>query len=387
MIKKHSGKNNENIVEETVKPNYLNVILFALFIIMLMYGMIFFVYKNMKDKKDEQEKQAEAIITTFEETMETTEPPLYNYNYMDVISADKISAKTAILYNASTNTILFEKSPDERCYPASTTKLITAMTALKNVSPDAVFTVGSEIQMIGENSSTAYLVEGSALTLRDLIYAMLLPSGNDAAYCVAVNTARNVSGNPDMTNEEAVAFFCNLMNNEAIELKMDDSHFANPDGWYKYNHYLTASDMLKVVVEIQKNYPVIQQVAMTPEYSVKSSTDGVLYVWQNNNKMLEEESDYYFPYSKGLKTGFTDECGYCYAATAEKDGVELVALLFGSATIDDRYRDAKNLFNTVYEPGAIILPSETFAYGESDVPENADISEYNDVEEIAEPVA
>lgn len=359
-MKKNDNEKNNDIIEETVKPNYLNVILFAVFVIMLMYGVVFLVYKNMKEINDEKQAEQAIMVTETEEITETTtEPPLYNYDYLDVISPDKISARTALLYNASTNTILFEKAPEDRCYPASTTKLMTSLTALKYVSPDTVYTVGSEIQLIGEDSSTAYLVEGSQLTLETLIYAMLLPSGNDAAYCVAVNTARIVSENPNMPDEEAVAYFCGLMNDTAAELELEASHFANPDGWYKYNHYVTSADMLKIIIEIKKNYPMILSVAAAPEYSIKAEGNGVLYSWVNNNKMLDEESEFYFPYSTGLKTGFTDECGYCYIATAQKDGVELVALLFGSESLEARYRDAKNLFNTVFEPGAIVLPEET----------------------------
>ncbi|MGN0606140.1 MAG: D-alanyl-D-alanine carboxypeptidase family protein, partial [Oscillospiraceae bacterium] len=345
MKNKDNEKNND-IVEETIKPNYLNVILFAVFVIMLMYGVIFLIYRNMKSENDEKTAEQAIVATQTEETtVTTTEPPLYNYDYLDVISPEQISAKSAVLYNTATNTILFEKASEDRCYPASTTKLMTSLTALKNVSPDTVYTVGSEIQLIGEDSSTAYLVEGSQLTLESLIYAMLLPSGNDAAYCVAVNTARIVSGNPDMTDEEAVSYFCGLMNDTAAELELEASHFANPDGWYKYNHYVTSADMLKIIVEIKKNYPQILSVAAVPEYSIKAEGNGVLYSWVNNNKMLDEESEFYFPYSTGLKTGFTDECGYCYVATAQKDGVELVALLFGSESLESRYRDARNLFN------------------------------------------
>jgi hypothetical protein len=193
-------KDKKNETEVTVKVNYVNVILFAIFAIMLMYGAVYFIYKGLgeADEKSTEEALANAVlqttpvVTTTEET--TTDP--YIYEYLDTFDSAQVSAKSAILYDKTSNKILFEKNPDDRCYPASTTKLVTAIVALENVSPDTVYTVGTEIQLIGENSSTAFLVEGSALTLNDLIYAMLLPSGNDAAYTVAVNTARIVSDNP-----------------------------------------------------------------------------------------------------------------------------------------------------------------------------------------------
>ncbi len=358
-------KDKKNETEVTVKVNYLNVILFAVFSIMLMYGAVYFIYKGREDanKKNTEEALANAVlqttpvVTTTEET--TTDP--YLYEYLDTFDSAQVSAKSAILYDKTANKILFEKNPDDRCYPASTTKLVTAIVALENVSPETVFTVGTEIQLIGENSSTAYLVEGSTLTLNDLIYAMLLPSGNDAAYTVAVNTARIVSDNPQMTDAEAVSYFCDMMNKFADDMGMEGTHFANPDGWYKYNHYVTAKDMLKIAIK-SMDYMQIETASSSKYYEIKDSTLGTLYTWYNNNKFIIEDSEFYFPYATGLKTGFTDEAGYCYVASATKDGQEVIALMFGSATLEDRYRDARNLFNTVFEPGALVTaPPETSA--------------------------
>ncbi len=344
------------------RVNYVNVIIFALVSAFLMYSVIFLIYRDMNKKADEKAANAaERAVTVTEITEtaeETTTTPLYNYDYTDIINPDRISAKSAIIYNKTTNTILFEKNPDFRCYPASTTKLITAMTALEKISPDTVFTVGTEIQLIGEGSSSAYLNEGSQLTLGDLIYGMLLPSGNDAAYTIAVNTARTVSGNPAMTDAEAVEYFCGLMNDLAAELEMDSSHFADPDGWYREDHYVTASDMLKAA-RAAIEYPQITAASSSLSYRVTSASDGIVYVWENNNKILFEDSEYYFPYADGLKTGFTDEAGYCYVATASKDNTEIIALIFGSSSLDDRYRDIKNLFNAVFEPSAISYAETT----------------------------
>lgn len=349
---------------KTAKSNHIGVVLIAAIAVLIMYMAVYLIYNKMNDDENEKSAQAAAdaarmTTTSFEETTETT-TELYNYNYLDVPDAEKISARSALLYNKTTNTILFEKNSDMKCYPASTTKLITAIVALSNVSPDTVYTVGTEIQLIGENSSTAYLVEGSQLKLESLIYAMLLPSGNDAAYTVAVNTARIVSGNQDMTDEQAVSYFCGLMNGLASELEMENTHFADPDGWYMENHYVTAKDMLKIALKAME-FPIITNASSSLVYTVTPENGSPVYTWENNNKFLSEESEFYFPYATGLKTGFTDEAGYCYVATARKDGTELVALLFGSQTIEDRYRDARNLFNSVFEPSAIEYADVTTA--------------------------
>ncbi len=356
MKNNYSAENNESAAETSTKPNHLSIILAAAFAVMVMYGVIYAIYNQMDKNDNEKTAQAaaEAAKMTSAEFIETTEvtTELYNHEYLDVPDADRISAKSAILYNKTTNTILFEKNSDIRCYPASTTKLITSIVALQNVSPDTIYTVGTEIKLIGEDSSSAYLVEGSQLSLESLIYAMLLPSGNDAAYTVAVNTARIVSGNADMTDEQAVAYFCGLMNALARELEMENTHFADPDGWYMENHYVTAEDMLKIVIKAME-FPEITTASSTITYTVTPENGSPVYTWENNNKFINEQSEFYFPYATGLKTGFTDEAGYCYAATASKDGTELIALIFGSETMEDRYRDAKNLFNAVFEPDAI----------------------------------
>ncbi len=350
-------KNNKKDKEVTIKINYVNVIIFAVVSIILMYGAIHFIYKALN--KENEKYMSDAVVnaalqTTLETTtVETTITDPYLYEYLDAIEPAQISAKAAILYDKTENKILFEKNPDDRCYPASTTKLITAIVALSNVSSDTVYKVGTEIELIGENSSTAFLVQGSELTLKDLIYAMLLPSGNDAAYTVAVNTARIVSENPEMNEAEAVVYFCDMMNKYADENNMDSTHFANPDGWYKYNHYVSSKDMLKVAIDAM-NFPEIMTACSTECYEIKDTAMGTLYTWQNNNKFVIEDSEAYFPYATGLKTGFTDEAGYCYVASASKDGKDYIALVFGSTTLEDRYRDARNLFNTVFEPGALV---------------------------------
>lgn len=116
--------------------------------------------------------------------------------------------QSAALYccviNAKTGTVMYSKNADQKAYPASITKLMTACVMLKYCEGDEVFTAGDEVKMIGEGSSIAYILEGHRLTVNMLVDAMLLPSGNDAAYVVAVNVARKVSGDDTLTNEEEI---------------------------------------------------------------------------------------------------------------------------------------------------------------------------------------
>lgn len=160
--------------------------------------------------------------------------------------------RSGIVYDLTEQQVLFSKNPDERVYPASLVKLVTACTALKYVSKDTVFTVGSEQELVRQHSSLCLILKGHRLTLEDLICGMLMSSGNDAAYTIAVYVARTLS-EEDMTDEQAVLYFCGLMNDFAAQQGMSNSHFTNPDGWDDSNQYSTASDLLKIAVCAQNN--------------------------------------------------------------------------------------------------------------------------------------
>ena len=141
-----------------------------------------------------------------------------------------LSAECAILYDLSSGQVVYEKNAMQRCEPASLTKLLTVLTAYANGGEDIRYTVGDEIKLIGSNSSTAYLRKGNVLSFEAIVDAVLLSSGNDAAYTLAVNVARYVEDKP-LTNEEALKVFANLMNETAEALGCENSHFVSVDGY------------------------------------------------------------------------------------------------------------------------------------------------------------
>lgn len=277
---------------------------------------------------------------------------------LNKILSDLTSGINAVvIYDVTENKTVFAKNEKRRISIASTTKLMTCLVALRYVSPDEVFTVGKEIEMRKPNSSIAglsYNAYGNVphkLKLRTLIAALLLPSGNDAAYTVAVNVAKLHSGNSRLGNEEAVKYFCSLMNDYAKELGCKNTSFVNPEGWDDSNHYSTADDMKLIALEAMKNVFITSTAKISQDRFTFAS--GHWIEWKNSNKLLHktidgEQNPYYYEYATGLKTGTTNAAGNCLVATAEKNGKQLLLLIYGAATENDRYARARDIFEYAF---------------------------------------
>ena len=250
------------------------------------------------------------------------------------------------VYDMTADKMLFGKNENKHISIASTTKLITCLVVLSVFQPDDVITVGQEIYLRKPNSSVCLIQPGHKLKVRTLIAALLLPSGNDAAYTVAVNTARKHSGQPDMSYERAVNYFCNLMNEEAKKLGCKNTYFVNPEGWDNPNHYSTAADMTKIACAALNN-AIIASIANI-HYSRFYFYSGEWIDWYNTNKLLDPESEYYYPYAHGLKTGTTSEAGKCLVAFAEKDGRKLLICAYGCKEESDRFGKVRDIFGYVY---------------------------------------
>ena len=249
------------------------------------------------------------------------------------------------LYELSTLTPLHEKAANEPMASASMSKIVTAITALRYVEPDTVFTVGTELQLVQPGASTSFIAKGHRLTLYHLLMGMLLPSGCDASYTIAVNVARTVAENPEMGDTEAVEYFCGLMNDLAAELGAVDSHFVNPDGWDNENHYTTVRDMAIFAAHAME-YEVIREIVATPEKWVMFAS-GENITWRNSNSLLHPENSYYHPGAVGMKTGTTNKAGNCLLSVIEQDGVLYIAVVAGSPTRSGRYEDTHKLLELI----------------------------------------
>lgn len=221
-------------------------------------------------------------------------------------AAPSVSAVSAILINAKTGTVLYEKNSLEERAIASTTKIMTTLLTLEAGDLDRQFTVDSYAIMV-EGTSMG-LREGDIVTRRALCYGMMLPSGNDAANAAAVS----VSG--------STAEFAKLMNKRAREIGMESTSFVNASGLDADGHYSTAYDMALLTMEALKN-PLFREICGLSSASLEYGNPPYTRWLNNNNKLLAG-----YEGCIGVKTGFTDNARRCLVSAAERDGVMLIAI-------------------------------------------------------------
>lgn len=283
---------------------------------------------------------APTTTTTTRTTTGTTvplRPPLPNG-----ASAEALTASAVLLYDASAGQTLYAYADTVQRDPASMTKLMTAIVALQYADVDtAHYVVGSEQSLVKKpDSSMAYLEQGWDMPLKALIHAMLLPSGCDAAYTVAVGVGRDVGG-AGLSDEAAVQVFCDLMNQKAREIGAVNTHFSNPDG-LRQGNLSTAQDIL-LIAQYAMQQPLIRETASRVTIrDTFTDTNGeeVDVTWdRNTNLLLDPDNPEYFEGTTGLKTGSSDTAGYCVVATASRNGRELIAVVMGSRSDSARWQD------------------------------------------------
>jgi len=295
---------------------------------------------------------ASAVITTTTAASTTTLPSTTQTTTTTVERTTTTTASTSVstgarvgLYVADTMEALYEQDSNERIYPASLTKILTAYTALQYVEPDVVFTVASEQSLVKKGSSRCQVWPGHRLSLQHLLTGMLMASGNDAAYTVAVNVARTVYPDTDMSNEQAVAAFCELMNHTAQSLGAVNSHFTTPDGWDDSNQYSTVRD-LALLTKAAMEVDIIREIVASPKKRVTFAS-GHIAEWSNTNSLLHSDSPHYLPEATGFKTGSTSKAGKCLIATVCLDNTEYIAVVTGCTDNDQRYLTTLNLLQKI----------------------------------------
>ena len=252
---------------------------------------------------------------------------------------------SAVRYCKDDNLVLYNDGADIKTAPASITKLLTASVMLRYMDPDDVVTVGTEQYLVNEGSSVCYISIGNRLKVRDLLTGMLLNSGNDAAYTAAVCTARVANPGKELGDREAVEVFCTMMNELAAEIGMNNSHFANPDGWDDNDQYVTAADLVKLSIFALDN-PVIREIVQTyQKYVVFESGESI--TWTNTNALLDPDSRYYCEEAIGMKTGTTDSAGCCLAAAFERKGKTYVSIVTGCYESDDSFELTKKFYTKI----------------------------------------
>ena len=257
-----------------------------------------------------------------------------------------IYSDAAILMDSSSEMILYDKNSSERMYPASTTKVMTAILALENCNlNDKVKVNYSALSSVPSGYSIASLQTDEELTVYELLQVLLVHSANDAANVLA----EHISG--------SISEFSNLMNAKAIELGCTDTHFVNPSGIHNNDHYSTAKDLAIIMKYCMKNSDFRKIVSM-PSCTIAETNKSDKRTFTNTNGLIinnssKSSSNYYYEYCIGGKTGYTSQAKNCLISVSSKDDLELICVILGAAQTENglsaRYIDSKTLYNYGYE--------------------------------------
>ena len=267
-------------------------------------------------------------------------------------SALYVSAKSAILIDASDGSVLYEKNGRERMGMASTTKIMTALVICELLPLDKTVSIPAEA--VNTEGSSVYLVAGELLSVKELLYALLLASANDAAVALAIAASGSIEN------------FAKEMNERAKELGLRDSNFTNPHGLYDENHYTTAYD-LALITRAALQEPTLREIVSTKKATIPQGVtpdnaegDSKRYLY-NHNKML-----HLYEGAIGVKTGFTKKTGRCLVSAAERDGLTLVAVTLSAS---DDWNDHSAMLDygySLYERVTLFDIGEfTFSYAVS----------------------
>lgn len=237
-----------------------------------------------------------------------------------------ISAEAAVLIDADSGNVLYSKNADRRMPMASTTKIMTALVALDRGELDE--TVEVPDGAVGIEGSSIYLVAGEKLTLRQLLYAMMLESANDAATAIAIEIGGSVDA------------FADMMNEKASSLGLRDTHFTNPHGLDDPNHYTTAHE-LAIIAACAMNDKVFREIVSTHKMTIPQDSGEGARLLVNHNKMLN-----LYDGAIGIKTGYTKKSGRCLVSAAERDGVRLISVTLNAP---DDWQDHTNMLDLGFD--------------------------------------
>ncbi len=250
------------------------------------------------------------------------------------VSAPAVAARQAFVYDYAKGLVFTQGGMYDALYPASITKLVTALVVLEYASTDRVCTVGDELDLVAANASSAYLRKGQNWSVGQLLAGMLLPSGCDASYTLAANIGKMIDPSAADTRAAVNAFVAE-MNAWARRNGLNNSYFKNPDGFHASGHYSCMQDLLTLAILCKRNATVMSLVG-------KTSASG----WSNSNLLLYSSSAYYNPYCVGFKTGTTGPAGNCLLSSFVKDGKTVIIGVFGASTSATRYTVTNYLYQT-----------------------------------------
>ena len=264
---------------------------------------------------------------------------IFNFNFIFASSEiPEIRSESAILIDTNTNEILYKKNENKRMYPASTTKILTAILTLENCNLDDLVTVSySAIFNIPPGYSIADLKHGEVLTVEQLLQLLLVHSANDAANVLAEYVGGSIES------------FVSIMNTKLHDLGLENTHFTNPYGLHDENHYTTAYD-LALLMEYCLQNSDFRKLAGEASCSIPVTNLSDVRSYANTNEMLNPDSEFYYPYMTTGKTGFTTPAGKCLVSSAYKNDIELICVVLNDNNDEIPYRflDTKDLYEYVF---------------------------------------
>lgn len=259
------------------------------------------------------------------------------------VLAEDCPAKSMVVIEADSRRVLNDKNKDERLAMASTTKIMTALVTCKNVKDfDEVVAINDNA--VGIEGTSMYLKKGEKLTVKELLYGLMLPSGNDAAMALSYY----VGGSEER--------FVEMMNEQAKELNLQNTHFANPHGLDADGHYTSAYDLAIITAEALKN-DTFKEIVSTKNIRVTGSKENEPRFFSNKNKLLKTLEG-----CTGVKTGFTDNAGRCFVCSCTRDGMTLISVVLNCGPM---FEESAKLLNACFEKYKMREILEPYAQGEN----------------------
>ena len=275
----------------------------------------------------------------------------WDSSHPELLDEDMLYAHSAILIEASTGEVIFEKNADEIMYPASTTKILTAYIALQmaDLENDVVTVSQNAIDLVPPTYQTIPFSAGEEVAMLDVVGAMLVRSGNEAANAIAEYLSGSIEQFAGLMNQTAEMLGCS-----------QDTHFANPSGVHDENHYTTVRDMAIIARAAMKN-ETFRSIVKTTSYELPATTYHPLRTVVGDTPILNPEStSYYYSDAIGVKTGFTNAAGYCFVGAARRGGIELISVVFYSSR-KGRWTDTKKLMEYGFTQIESISPEALYA--------------------------
>ena len=274
----------------------------------------------------------------------------WDSNHPELLDSGMLYAQSAILIEANSGEVLFEKNADTIMFPASTTKILTAYIALQmsDLDNDVVTVSQHAIDLVPSDYSKVPLSADEKVNMRDLIPAMLVRSGNEAANAIAEYLGGSIEGFAGIMNRTAQMLGCSA-----------DTHFSNPSGLHEADHYTTARDMA-LIARVAMQDARFAAMVSSHTYNMPATNMHPARQLVGGTDIVNPDNASYYRYATGVKTGNTDAAGYCFVGSAEKNGIKLISVVFYT-TRAGRWSDTRKLMEYGFTQVTSISPESLYA--------------------------